>query len=264
MTVLTKDGFEVAGWPLSCVTVSSQADLLRDLRARLIAGDGFGVATMNLDHVVKLRRSDVFRCAYAAHSHVTADGRPIVWLSALAGRPVELVTGSDLVAPLAGLCAETGTPVALVGATPDVLERTAERLRDMVEGLSIAARISPPMGFDPTGPEADRIIGDLGRSGARLCLVALGAPKQEVFAAHAMRSLPQTGFVSVGAGLDFIAGAQLRAPRLVRSLAMEWAWRLAGDPKRLLGRYAACAGVLPSLAQTALACRLGRAERAGE
>lgn len=264
MAFLTEDGFQVGGWPLFCVTVPSQEDLLRDLRARLVSGTGFAVATLNLDHVVKLRANDVFRHAYAAHSHVTADGRPIVWLSALAGRPVRLVTGSDLVAPLAALCAETGTPVAMVGSTPDVLEAASERLQAAHDGLRTVARIAPPMGLDPAGPEADRIVDDLARSGARVCLVALGAPKQEIFAAHAMRRLPEVGFVSIGAGLDFIAGSQVRAPRLMRALAMEWAWRLAGDPRRLFARYAACLGVLPALAQTALARRLGRDGRAGE
>lgn len=258
---MANDWFQPGAWPLLCLTVDKRSDLLRDLRARLSGGMGFRVATMNLDHVVKLRKDEAFRNAYAAHSHVTADGRPIVWLSALAGRPVDLVTGSDLVLPFAALCAETDTPVALVGSTPEVLEKAAERLRARFEGLNVVARISPPMGFDPTGPAADRITEELARSGARACFVALGAPKQEVFSAHAMRRLPSMGFVSVGAGLDFIAGAQPRAPRLMRAMALEWAWRLASNPRRMSGRYAACASVLPALAQAALNFRFGLRER---
>ena len=70
--------------------------------ARLGAGRGFSVATLNLDHAVQLRRNPAFRSAYAAHSHVTADGNPVVWLSRLAGqREVSLVPGSELIAPLA-------------------------------------------------------------------------------------------------------------------------------------------------------------------
>lgn len=256
--IVNEDGSNARGWPLACVTVSSQAALLSDLQARLTAGEGFSVATMNLDHVVKLRRDIAFRRAYAAQSHVTADGRPIVWMSVLAGRPVDLVTGSDLVEPLAGLCAGMGAPVAFLGSTQDVLEEAAARLRSRYPALEPAALISPPMGFDPESPASDAILDELARSGARICLLALGAPKQEIFAARARRKLPGMGFVSVGAGIDFVAGAQVRAPRLVRVLALEWAWRLAGNPRRLMGRYSACAGVLPTLLQTALACRFGR------
>jgi exopolysaccharide biosynthesis WecB/TagA/CpsF family protein len=240
---------------LEAVTVPSQAVLLADLRERISRGQGFAVATMNLDHAVKLRRDPAFRRAYAAQTHVTADGRPIVWLSRLAGRPVDLVTGSDLVEPLVGLCAEFGAPVAMLGSTQDVLCEAAARLRDRHPGLKIAALLSPPMGFDPEGAAAGGLIGDLARSGAQVCLLALGAPKQETFAARAFRDLPDTGFVSVGAGIDFVAGAQVRAPRLVRALALEWLWRLLGSPRRLLRRYASCAAILPALARDALALR---------
>lgn len=262
MRLLDGGGSLGRGWPLACVDVSSRRALLSDLRGRLVSGLGFAVATMNLDHVVKLRRDPAFRQAYAAQTHVTADGRPIVWMSALARRPVELVTGSDLVEPLMALCADQGAPVAVVGSTRDALDRAAARLQERCPALRIAALISPPMDFDPEGPGLKTVLDELVHSGARVCFLALGAPKQEVFAARARLALTDMGFVSVGAGIDFVAGVQVRAPRLVRALALEWAWRLAGNPRRLARRYVACAGVLPGLFQTALLCRFGGGEGA--
>jgi exopolysaccharide biosynthesis WecB/TagA/CpsF family protein len=103
------------------------------------------------------------------------------------------------------------------------------------------------MGFDPRSAEAAANIAAIGASGARLCLVALGAPKQEIFAARAHMALPSIGFVSIGAGLDFIAGAQTRAPTWVQALALEWAWRMLNSPRRLAARYAACFQVFPRL-----------------
>lgn len=246
---------------LEALTVSSQADLLADLRHRLVQGQGFSVATMNLDHAVKLRQDPAFRHAYAAQTHVTADGRPIVWLSRLAGRPVELVTGSDLVEPLAALCAEMNAPLALLGSTPEVLSCAAERLQARHRGLQIAALLSPPMGFDPESAAADALMNDLSRAGARVCLLALGAPKQEMLAARAFLAQPGLGFVSVGAGIDFVAGAQVRAPRLVRAVALEWLWRLLGNPRRLFRRYASCAMILPALTGRALSSRVSNMAR---
>lgn len=238
------------------VTVPNQAVLLADLRARLEAGQGFSVATLNLDHVVKLARDPAFRQAYAAQSHVTADGNPIVWLARLAGQAdVELVTGSDLVGPMAALAAEIGTPVALIGATDDALRVAAEAMAARYPGLSIVLTLAPPMGFDPDGAAAGAAIETLRRSGARLVFLALGAPKQERFAARALAALPETGFLSIGASLDFIAGTQTRAPAWVRRLALEWVWRLLNNPKRLAGRYAACFAILPGLVLRALSIR---------
>lgn len=238
------------------INVPGRARLLEDLHRRLDCGAGFAVATLNLDHVVKLKRQPAFREAYAAHSHVTADGHPVVWLSRLAGQRTERVTGSDLVDPLMALAAELGVRVAFVGSTAAALTTAAARLRDRHPALDVVARISPPMGFDPEGPAADRIVEELRAARADLCLLALGAPKQEIFAAHAIRRLPGAGFVSVGAGLDFIAGAQTRAPRWVQALAAEWVWRLAQDPGRMTGRYMACLAILPGLVGAALSNRL--------
>ena len=236
---------------LALVTTPSRAGLLAEVEARLVARQGFSVATLNLDHMVKLRCDAAFRAAYVRHSHVVADGNPVVWLSRQSGRPVELVPGSELVQPLAAIAARHDVPVALMGSTEGALAAAADRLQAAHPGLRVVARIAPGFGFDPDGAEADACIDRLEASGARLCLIALGAPRQERFAVRAAARLGQTGFVSVGAGLDFIAGTQRRAPRWVRRISMEWAWRMLNDPVRLTRRYAACFAILPELTRAA-------------
>lgn len=237
------------------VTVPDQATLLADLASLFDAGRGFSVATLNLDHVVKLSRDSLFRDAYRAQTHVTADGNPIVWLSRLAGQRVELVPGSELIDPLVALAARARVPVALFGATEAALVSASEVLVARHPGLEVVLCRAPEMGFDPLGSAAEADIAAIGASGARLCFLALGAPKQEIFAARAHAALPGVGFVSIGAGLDFIAGTQRRAPVWVRTIAAEWLWRLLSDPRRLTARYAAGFRVLPDLIGRALRAR---------
>ena len=237
------------------VTHADRSAFLADIDRHLAQRNGFTLATVNLDHVVKLRRDPQFRAAYLAHSHVVADGNPIVWLSRLAGRPVDLMPGSELITPLADLAARHDVPVACVGSTPDALEMAADRLEAQHPGLTVVTRLSPAFGFDPDGAEADAIIDQIKNDGARLCFVALGAPKQERFAVRLQTAAPSCGVASIGAGLDFIAGNQVRAPQWARAIAMEWAWRLLSNPKRLLGRYAGCFAILPGLSLAALATR---------
>ena len=82
---------------------------------------------------------------------------------------------------------------------------------------------------------------------------ALGVPKQELFADHGKSLLPNMSFVCIGAGLDFIAGAQVRAPHWMQRWGLEWFWRAARDPQRLLYRYLLCIAALPGfLARAAL------------
>lgn len=234
------------------VNVVDRDALLDDLETGLMSGRGFTLATLNLDHVVKIGLDAGFRAAYARHSHVTADGNPIVWLSRLAGHDVELVPGSELVEPMIAIAARTGTPVALIGSTQETLTRASETLVVRHPGLKVVARVAPPMGVDPEGSDGDAAIAALRDSGARLCLLALGAPRQEVFAARAADVLTGVGFMSIGAGIDFIAGTQVRAPAVMRRFAAEWLWRLLANPQRLAGRYWGCIRILPKMTMLAV------------
>ncbi len=227
------------------VNIADEAALLAAVASRLAARQGFALATINLDHLVKLRDSAAFRQAYSAQDLIVADGNPVVWLSRLARKPVALVPGADLVKPLARVAASANASVAMVGSSQQSLDAARNHLLQTVPGLTFVLCHAPAMGFDPTGPLADQILTDLARLQVGLCFVALGAPKQEAFAARGRQMAPTVGFASIGAGLDFLAGDQSRAPVWVRKIAMEWAWRALTDPNRLIPRYAACAAILP-------------------
>ncbi len=234
------------------VNVPNRASLLDQVRARFRAGQGFALATLNLDHLVKLQRSPSYRAAYAAQDLVVADGNPIVWLSRLARQQVSLVTGSDLLRPMLALAADEGMPVGFFGSSPDVLDAAADRLRAAYPALNVVWSQSPAMGFEPDGAAARQAIAAMRQAGVRLCILSLSAPRQEVFAAFARHLAPEIGFCGFGAGLDFVAGRQVRAPRWVQVLALEWLWRALSAPRRLIPRYAACAAILPGQAWAAL------------
>ncbi len=237
------------------INMASKDALLEAVTQRFQAGEGFSVATINLDHVVKLRRSPEFLAAYQSQTFVVADGNPIVWLSRLARRPVALAPGSELIEPLAELAARMNVSVALLGATEDTLDGAEAWLTEKFPGLTVVKKIAPPMGFDPNGPGADAALAEIASSGAGLCFLAMGAPKQEILGARGTVHAPKCGFVSIGAGLDFLSGHQTRAPLWVRKLALEWVWRMASNPRRLAKRYLDCALAMPGLAWDALRAR---------
>jgi exopolysaccharide biosynthesis WecB/TagA/CpsF family protein len=245
------------GKDVVAITHGSAAAMLTEVRARLAQSRGFALATINLDHLVKLRACSGYRLSYGAQDIVVADGNPVVWLSRLAGHPVSLVPGSDMVLPLARMAAETGRPVALVGSTAEALQAAAAVLQAAIPGLRIARQIAPPFPFDPASPQATALLQDLEKAGIGLAFLALGAPKQETLAARGRALAPGVGFVSVGAGLDFLAGTQQRAPAIIRLLALDWMWRALKSPRRMVPRYLACAAILPQQVVAALRQRSG-------
>lgn len=236
--------FFVESEPIA-VNVKSLAQLEAVVLDRLTNGQGFALATLNLDHLAKLRGDAAFRGAYAMQDLITADGNPIVWMARLAGQPLDLLPGSDLILPMTRAAERAAVAVGLIGSTRASLAQAARALEQAVPGVRIVAQIAPPMGFDPQSADADTMLDQLHAAQVRLCLVALGAPKQELFAARGRLRTPMIGFASIGAGLDFLAGSQTRAPVWVRRFALEWLWRMLSSPRRMVRRYLHAALILP-------------------
>lgn len=229
----------VDGW---AINIPTQDIAIQEIIAAARSGEGFNCVTLNLDHLVKLRQSAGFRRAYASAKFVTADGAPVAMIARRQAPQIERTTGADLFMPLCRAAAAHDVPVYLFGTSSEVLDEACRSLRRETGGrLKIAGYEAPPMGFDPAGRDAEAAIR---RSGARLCFVMLGAPKQELFAARAVASGARVGFVCVGAAGDFIVGRESRAPQLVQSAGLEWLWRLVHSPRRLAMRYMRCALLL--------------------
>lgn len=245
------------------VNIPRKSDLLLEVDRHFAVRKGFALATLNLDHLVKLRVDRAFRDAYEEQDFVTADGNPIVWLSRAANRPVELLPGSDLVHPILSLAAKGGVPVAFLGGKEETLVNASAILSEQIPDLEIRACVAPSMKFDPESSEALSILDHLAEQEVGLVLLALGAPKQERLAALGRRRHPGMSFLSIGAGLDFIAGTQRRAPFWVRRMALEWLWRLVLSPRRLAGRYFHCIWIFPGHLLRALALRRCTARDAG-
>ena len=222
------------------VNIASMTDAIESCLATLRAGLGFTLLTLNLDHMVRRRADTRFREAYAHADFITADGQPVVALARKAGVRIDRVTGADLVEALCKAFAKEGLPVYLFGTTETALKAAADHLSNACPGLVLAGVAAPPMGFDPSGNLAAEASEAIARSGARACFVALPTLKQVMFMDRFRAVYPEIGFVGVGAALDFMAGTQVRAPLFLQKIGLEWAWRLASQPRAMFHRYLKC------------------------
>lgn len=250
---LVKQNYEKQAQPLATVdgqwiNVANQASAVAAIRSDFRAGRGFSIHVLNLDHLVKRRSDAVYKDAYLRATYVTCDGAPVAALARRQFSAMERTPGPDLIEPLCRLAAQEGMPVYLFGSSGEALRRTAEQLAARCPGLKICGSDAPAQGFDPASPAADAAIDRMAASGARLCLISLGSPKQEVFSRRALDRHPGLGLLNIGAGIDFIAGTQTRAPKFIRHNGLEWLWRLATNPRRLAGRYVRCGLVLADVA----------------
>ena len=190
-------------------------------------------------HLVMVAREDPKTAeAVAATSLVVPDGQPLVWALRALGHDASRVYGPDLMAKYCERSARTGTRMYLYGGrNQGALVELALRLRRRFPGLRIVGGYSPP--YRPlTADERDWVARDIERSGADVVWVGTGQPKQEIWM-HEMRDqLSAPLLVGVGAAFDFHAGLVPQAPLWMQRTSLEWAFRLAQEPRRLWRRYA--------------------------
>jgi exopolysaccharide biosynthesis WecB/TagA/CpsF family protein len=226
------------------INVSGLSDAVRRIFSRLALSTSFLVCTVNMDHLVKRRRDPMFRKAYGEAEIVTADGFPIAALVRLGGGAISRAPGADLVLPVCAEAATRKVGVFLMGTTLPALSAAARRLVASYPGLEICGVYAPPQNFDARSDAASEAIAIIRESGARICFVALGAPRQEMFATRAIKETSNVAFVAIGGALDFLAGTQSRCPPFLRRFYLEWFWRMMLNPRRLGMRYLRCAMLL--------------------
>jgi N-acetylglucosaminyldiphosphoundecaprenol N-acetyl-beta-D-mannosaminyltransferase len=207
------------------------------------------VVTPNVDHVVKLQSHPALQEAYRAASLVVADGWPLVTASRWLGQPLpERVPGSDLVPNLLAAGEKMpGFRVFLLGAAPGIAAQAAERIRSRWPGVNVCGVASPAQGFENDPHQCRAVVEAVNAESPHLLVVGLGAPRQEIWLQQYASQLNARVAIAAGATIDFLAGAQTRAPVWIQRLHLEWLFRLASDPRRLAGRYAHDAWVFPRL-----------------
>jgi N-acetylglucosaminyldiphosphoundecaprenol N-acetyl-beta-D-mannosaminyltransferase len=165
---------------------------------------------------------------------VTADGQAVVWASRLLGDPLPgRVTGIDLMQELLALAERKGYGVYLLGARAEVLEQAVARVRSLHPELRLVGHRD---GYFSDKEEHD-VVAAIRRTKPDLLFVAMPSPRKEHFIGHWREELDIPFCMGVGGSIDVIAGVTRRAPRPLQRLGLEWAYRLAQEPRRLLRRY---------------------------
>lgn len=200
-------------------------------------GESRTVCFPNAHMVVEAKQRPELASAVNNADWVLADGVPLMWaINRLYGHKQERVAGMDMMPALLERAAAEQIPVLFYGSTPDRLEQAAAVGRQRYPGLQIAGLISPP--FRALTPaEEEEQIEQITESGARLVFVALGCPKQELWMGRMRGRIPAV-MLGIGGALPVLTGEHQRAPDWIRSIGMEWAFRLALEPRRLFRRYA--------------------------
>lgn len=194
------------------------------------------VCCANVHMVMEGHDDPAFRAVVNGADLVTADGMPLAWALRLRGvRAAPRVYGPALMLAVCARAEAGAIPVGLYGGAPEALAALEAALARRFPRLRVAYRASPPFrALSPAEREAARR--EIAASGARILFVGLGCPRQERWMAGERGHVPAV-MLGVGAAFDFLSGRKRQAPAILGRLGLEWAFRLATEPRRLWRRY---------------------------
>jgi len=146
----------------------------------------------------------------------------------------ENMNGTDLIPKIIRKTYQRNEGIYLLGGAPGVAEEAAERLRRKHEGIKISGFHDGYFSQD----ENKRIIQSINESGAKLLVLGMGVPLQELWIhqhSHELKNIRIS--IAGGAILDFISKRIKRAPRFMRKTGLEWFYRFYLEPDRMFKRY---------------------------
>lgn len=233
-------GFSRRQWigPVQAVA-STPADAARSvcLLAGSVRPQGSHIHLINAYTVALADRDPSYAKVLSNDSINFPDGKPLSWVSRIRRdkHPLSQVRGHQLFQDVFDTGREHGIKHYLLGSTDDVLAKMTAKLTSQFPGAEIVGSFSPPY-RDLSAEEVVAQDRDIKEAGAHVVWVGLGTPKQDHEAHRLAHSLPIVA-VAVGAAFDFTAGTVKEAPHVVQRFGMEWAYRLAKEPRRLWRRY---------------------------
>ena len=230
----------IIGLPVAATTYAGAVEWI--LAHALDRSRSYAVEAANT-HVAALARTDKsFGEAMQQFDLICPDGMPLVWVLNSQLNTTEKLTdrvyGPTLMLETLKATEGKGGDFKhfLLGGKQSTLDKLTCNFAEQFPGVCIADTHSPPFGEWPEN-EFEIIAEKIKASGANLIWVGLGCPKQEQWIAVNKHRLPAGVYFGIGAAFAFHAGEVQQAPPLVQRLGLEWAYRVAMEPRRLFKRY---------------------------
>ncbi|HET9125833.1 MAG TPA: WecB/TagA/CpsF family glycosyltransferase [Solirubrobacteraceae bacterium] len=220
------------------IAVTDYERALRCIDEAVAADERGYVCVANVHTVMAAQEDAELRAALESSTFNVPDGMPLVWALNLLGHSLpDRVYGPELMARACARAAESGQRFYLYGGrNQGALVQLALNLRTRYPGIRIVGGYSPP--HRPLTPEEEeQVTREINATDADVVWVGIGVPKQEKWMAAMRERLSAPVLIGVGAAFDFHAGLVPQAPPVLQNAGLEWAYRLAQEPRRLWRRY---------------------------
>lgn len=228
----------------SILTLQDACSLVEDSAQELssnghTSATGIAVHFCNAYHIALTRKDKNLARIINESDYVFTDGTPVTWVGHTVAPELkdswQRVYGPDFMQAILGSSNKESPSHYLLGGSPETLQLLQLQLQKNFPHAVIAGAESPPF-REPTQTELAERDRRILASGATYVWIGLGTPKQDWEAHRMANSIPVVA-VAIGAAFDFLAGTKPQAPIWMQRSGLEWAFRLASEPRRLGKRY---------------------------
>ncbi len=217
------------------IDLYQENDLLEKLKNVLKGNRAMSVFFVNAHCFNIAQKNELYRRSLLNSDFVLNDGIGIKIAGKLNGTifPANL-NGTDLIPKIIDCACSVNSKVYVLGSVQNNLEKAVENLLLNYPSIQIAGYRN---GYYSSEQE-ESVALEINNSGAELLIVGMGVPRQELFIFNNLSRLTNLKLcVAGGAIIDFMSGETKRAPRWIRTLNLEWAFRLLLEPGRMWKRY---------------------------
>lgn len=235
---------DIDGTPVHLVDGDDACGIIADAAEHSV-DHPLAVVSINLDHVHHFGRSQLA----ARHAEPAIVGDGLEWLNLIDGAPIARqvrrvtgipcpkLSGSDLIMPVLDNAALHGESVGVLGGSPATTAALTARFAGEWSGIRFVGHWTPDRDDLARASSAAHLAERIRDAHVDLLLVCLGKPRQEQWITEWGTVTGAGALLAFGAVVDFLAGRITRAPEWVSDAGVEWAWRLAHEPRRLARRY---------------------------
>ncbi|MCK9360911.1 WecB/TagA/CpsF family glycosyltransferase [Patescibacteria group bacterium] len=219
------------------------------IEGKLKAGEKLWMVTANPEILLRARKDKKYREVISSAELRLVDGFGLFLVSYVLRRKTVRLTGVELSEHLLQYAWKNHLRVGLLGGEFGEAGGAAEKILEAYPGLELLAEEGG--GITESGSEdakAEAARERLILFSPQILLVAFGAPRQELWIhEHRNEFADLRAVVGVGGTFNFWAGRIRRAPAWMRTVGLEWAWRLLQEPRRI-GRIWRAVVIFPILA----------------
>ncbi len=183
---------------------------------------------MYYSNFILLDKDPDFRASMLLANYILIDGIGMqLYLKATKSKWVNNLNGTDLSPAFLKYFDQQQIPIAFYGTTQENIKSAKNNIETYLPNNSIYYIQDGFTPLDWSALQQNSVL-----------FIGLGSPLQENWVKNNYEKLTKKKIlvITVGGFFDFASGFYIRAPKLIRTFKLEWAWRTILHPKRHLSK----------------------------